>query len=253
MATQDDLKHRMDDLGKDFDPEQQEIGERWGTKTAEFYSDRGLGGRVGFGERPAVLVIDMAIAFNDPAYKVGSDQTPTVEAIEKLLEVARERGTTVFFFTTAYEADGRDAGMFGKKIPALLELKLGDRCVEIDPRLAPRDGEPVITKKYSSAFFETHLASFLVTEGVDTVILTGCSTSGCIRAAAIDGVSHGYRIIVPRECVSDRAEGPHYANLFDINAKYGDVVSLEETTAYLERLPATGRGAAAALAAETSR
>src|SRR5207245_2144803 len=104
-------------------------------------------------------------------------------------------------------------------------------------------------KKYASAFFQTNLPSLLVTEGVDTLVLTGCSTSGCIRAAAIDAVSHGYRLIVPQEAVSDRAEGPHYANLFDINAKYGDVVPLAEAIEGLERLaadPAERRRAAAA-------
>ncbi len=246
MATQDELRERMDALGKGFDPGRQDIGERWGAETAEFYRDRGLGGPVGFGERPAILVIDMAVAFNDPAYKVGSDQTPAVEAIARLLEVARACGVPVYFFTTAYAADGRDAGLFGQKIPALLELRLGDRGVEIDPRLGPVEGEPVIVKKYASAFFETNLPSLLVNESVDTVILTGCSTSGCIRAAAIDGVSHGYRVIVPRECVSDRAEGPHYANLFDINAKYGDVVALDETIEYLEQVFSLRRSAGAA-------
>ena len=207
----------------------------------EFYADRGIGSRVGFGSNPAVLVVDMAVAFNDPSYKVGADQTPAVEAIAELLKVARRRRVPIFFFTTAYEPNGRDAGIFGKKIPALLELTIGSPGVEIDPRLAPEEDEPVITKKYASCFFETNLPSLLVTEGIDSVILTGCSTSGCIRAAAIDGVSHGYRVIVPQECVADRAEGPHAANLFDINAKYGDVVSLGELIEYLERLPEDAR------------
>ena len=133
-------------------------------------------------------------------------------------------------------------------MPALLELQLGDRGVEIDPRLAPLDSEIVITKKYASAFFQTNLPSLLVTEGVDTLLLTGCSTSGCVRAAAIDGVSHGYRMIVPRECVSDRADGPHWANLFDIDAKYGDVVPLGETLEYLKGLAADPRARATAAA-----
>ena len=125
------------------------------------------------------------------------------------------------------------------KIPALLELQLDDpAATELDLRLAPVEGEIVFTKKYASAFFETGLSSMLVAAGIDTLILTGCSTSGCIRATAVDGVSHGYRVIVPEEAVSDRAEGPHYANLFDINAKYGDVVPLAEVLEYLRRLPA---------------
>lgn len=220
-------------------------------ETAEFYAERGIGNRIGFGHNPAILVIDMAVAFNDPAYKVGGDQTPTVEAIQRLLPAARERDVPVIFFTTAYDPEGREAGMFGKKVPALLELQLGSPGVEIDPRLKPEDDEIVITKKYASAFFQTNLASLLVTEGVDTIILTGCSTSGCVRAASIDGVSHGYRVIVPEECVSDRAEGPHEANLFDINAKYGDVLPLDEVIEYLESLPRSAAERHVAAAAAT--
>ena len=108
----------------------------------------------------------------------------------------------------------------------------------------------MITKKYASAFFQTNLPSLLVAEGVDTIVLTGCSTSGCVRAAAVDGISHGYRVIVPEECVSDRAEGPHHASLFDINAKYGDVVTTAEVVEYFGELAAGvgGRRAAAAAA-----
>lgn len=249
MSGQDQFKERMEELGAGFDADTQDVGERWGAATEELYASRGIGGRIGFGHNPALLVIDMAIAFNDPAYKVGGDQTPAVEAIAELLPVARKHHVPVFFFTTAYHPDGRDAGVFGKKVPALLELQLGDRGVEIDPRLAPSDSEIVITKKYASCFFQTNLASLLVTEGIDTVILTGCSTSGCVRAAAIDGVSHGYRVIVPRECVSDRAEGPHWANLFDINAKYGDVVPLAETIEQLSGMAGDRRARASAAAA----
>jgi maleamate amidohydrolase len=213
------------------------------TQTKDLYRERGIGARVGFGHNPAVLVIDMAVAFNDPAYLVGADQTPAVEAIRQLLKIARARDVPVLFFTTAYEPDGSDAGMFGKKIPALLELVRGSHGVEIDPRLAPRDGEPVIVKKFASCFFGTNLPSLLVALGVDTLVATGCSTSGCIRAAAIDGISHGYRMIIPEECVSDRAEGPHRANLFDIDSKYGDVVPLARVIEYLEGLSADGAAA----------
>jgi maleamate amidohydrolase len=219
------------------------------TQTKALYRERGIGARVGFGHNPAVLVIDMAVAFNDPAYGVGADQTPTVEAIQQLLKVARARHVPVLFFKTAYEPDGSDAGMFGKKIPALLELVRGSAGVEIDPRLTPQDGEPVIVKKFASCFFGTNLPSLLVALGVDTLVVTGCSTSGCIRAAAIDGISHGYRMIIPEECVSDRAEGPHRANLFDIDSKYGDVVPLAQVIEYLEGLPADGAAARSTAAA----
>lgn len=236
MSQDDRFKEQMDNLGMDFDPEDQSIIERWGEDVQDFYAERGIGSQVGFGQRPALLVIDMAVAFNDPAYKVGADQTPTVEAISELLPIARTARVPIYFMTTAYMPDGRDAGMFGKKVPALLELKVGEPGVEIDPRIAPIDGEHVILKKYASSFFETNLLSLLINDSIDTIVLTGCSTSGCIRACAIDGVSYGFRVIVPEEAVSDRAEGPHYANLFDINAKYGDVLPLSVVLDYLQGL-----------------
>jgi nicotinamidase-related amidase len=214
------------------------VSGRWGADVEEFYAERGIGSRTGFGECPAVLVIDMAIAFNDPAYKVGADQTSTVEAIAELLRVARQAGAPVYYTTTAYHPDMRDAGMFARKVPALRELQLGDRAVDIDPRLAPAEGEQVIVKKHSSSFLGTNLLSLLIEDRVDTLIVTGCSTSGCVRAACLDGVSYGFRIVVPETCVSDRAEGPHYANLFDINAKYGDVMPLEEVLGHLVALQA---------------
>ena len=205
--------------------------------TGQFYEARGIGGRVGYGRRPAVLVVDMQVGLDDPAYKVGADQTPAVEAIASLLPVARASDVPIVFVRTGYRPDGRDGGLFVQKIPGLLELQLDSPAVDIDPRLEPREDDIVVTKKFASAFFQTNLPSVLMAEDVDTIILTGCSTSGCIRAAAIDGISHGYRMILPEECISDRAEGPHRANLFDINAKYGDVVPLSEVIDYFEGLP----------------
>ncbi len=205
-------------------------------ETEAFYAQRGIGARVGFGRNPAVLVVDMQVAFDDPAYKVGADQSRTVAAIASLLPVARSRNVPVIYARTGYRPDGRDGGVFMKKIPALIELQVGSPGYEIDPRLGPEPTDVVVEKKFASAFFQTNLPSILTAEGIDTIILTGCSTSGCIRAAAIDGISHGYRMIVPEECVADRAEGPHRANLFDINAKYGDVMPLREVVAYVEGL-----------------
>ena len=234
MSSQDELGRRTEDLGERFDRDTQGIEARWGADAEELYRERGFGARVGHGERPAVLVIDMARAFCDPAYKVGSDQTPAVEAIAEVLAAARASGIPVYYTTTVYLPDGRDGGMFVRKIPSLLELQLDDpAATEIDPRIAPAAGEVVVEKKYASAFFGTSLGSMLVSRGIDTLILTGCSTSGCIRATAIDAVSHGFRVIVPEEAVSDRAPGPHYANLFDIDAKYGDVVPLAEVLGHL--------------------
>jgi nicotinamidase-related amidase len=206
-------------------------------ETWAFYRDRGIGDRVGFGTSPAVVVVDMSRAFTDPNTRVGAEAGETVAAIARVLAAARERGGVPVFFTTmAFEPDGRDGGTWVKKIPALLDLRVDDpAAMEIDPRIAPADDEIVINKKFASAFFGTPLASQLAARGVDTVILTGCSTSGCIRATAVDGVSHGYRIIVPEACVADRAEEPHRANLFDIQSKYGDVVGVDEVLEYLRQ------------------
>lgn len=209
----------------------------WAAETRELYRARGIGSRVGYGQSPVVVVVDMSRAFTDPTYRVGSEQADTVNAIARVLAAARERGDVPVFFTTmAYEEDGLDAGVWGRKLPALLDLRVDDAAaMEIDERIAPVGGELVLNKKFASAFFGTPLASLLAARGVDTVILTGCSTSGCVRATAVDAVSFGYRVIVPEECVSDRAPGPHHANLFDIQSKYGDVVGVSEVVDYLRK------------------
>ncbi len=128
-------------------------------------------------------------------------------------------------------------------MPALGELQVGGRWVEIDPRLEARDDEAVVLKKGASGFFGTNLAAILVTQGVDSVILCGATTSGCIRATAIDLLQNGWPTLVPRECVGDRAQAPHEANLFDIQAKYADVVSLEEALEYVAGVPAAAGAA----------
>src|SRR5437870_12413912 len=176
----------------------------------------------------------MARAFCDPSFRVGGDQTPAVEAIAELLVPAREQGVPVYFTTIAYLPGGEDGGTFVAKVPALRELLVDDpAATEIDPRIAPVEGEIVLMKKYPSAFFHTHLVSLLIADRIDTLILTGCSTSGCIRATAVDAVSYGYRVAVPEQAVSDRWQAPHEASLFDIDAKYGDVVAVSEVVGYL--------------------
>jgi nicotinamidase-related amidase len=227
MAAQD---------GSDATRGERDTSQHWGNEVADFYLRRGFGTRIGFGERPAVLVIDMMVAFTDPSFAVGVEQTATVDAIGRLLTTARDLRLPVYFTRTAYEPDGRDGGCFMEKVPALRELVLDSPGVEIDPRLAPAPGEPVVLKKFASAFHGTNLLSLLVGDRVDTLVVTGCTTSGCVRAAAVDGVSNGLRVIVPEEAVSDRAEGPHRANLFDIDAKYGDVMPLAEVLAQLEQV-----------------
>src|SRR5262249_54654996 len=152
---------------------------------------------------------------------------------------ARRAELLVVYTTVAYdEAGKRAAAAFIDKVPALLTLEPGSRWIEIDPRIAPASGEPVLTKTFASAFFGTPLASILASDACDSVIVTGASTSGCVRATAVDALQHGYRVAVPREAVGDRNPGAHEANLYDIDTKYGDVVSVEETLAHLDEMAA---------------
>lgn len=203
----------------------------------EVYARARLGESVTLGSRPAVLVVDFSCGFTDPGCALGSDLTAEVEATKRLLDAARARGLPVVFTTIGYESNLKDGGLWLQKAPALGDLQVGGHWVEIDPRLEPGEGETVVLKKGASAFFGTNLASILITQVVDSVVLCGATTSGCIRATAVDLLQYGWPTLVPRECVGDRALAPHEANLFDIQAKYADVVSLEEALAYLERVP----------------
>jgi maleamate amidohydrolase len=192
------------------------------------------GGRSG---RPALVVVDMSVGFTDPESPLACDLEEVVDAVGLLLAAARRAGVPVLYTTVAYdEAGRRRAGVFIEKVPALLTLEEGSRWVEIDPRIAPEPGEPVLRKLHASAFFETELADLLAASGCDSVIVAGASTSGCVRATAVDALQHGYRTVVPREAVGDRNADAHEANLYDIDAKYGDVVPLAETLAQLEEL-----------------
>jgi len=197
----------------------------------------GFHGRAGFGRRPALVVVDMSVGFTDPSSPLHCDLADVVGAIARLLEEARSAELPVVFTTVAYgEADRRTASVFIEKVPALLTLAAGNRFVQIDPRLTPRADEPVLTKLFASAFFGTPLTALLASAGCDGVIVTGASTSGCVRATAVDALQHGYRVSVPREAVGDRNPAAHEANLYDIDAKYGDVVSLDEVVEHLRSL-----------------
>jgi nicotinamidase-related amidase len=197
----------------------------------------GFHGRAGFGRAPALIVVDVNVGFTDPASPLVCDLEDVVDAIRRLLDEARRAETPVVYTTVSYsEGDKRTAATFIDKVPALLTLAAGSRWVEIDPRIAPRADEPVLNKLFASAFFGTPLASLLASAGCDSLIVTGASTSGCVRATVVDALQHGYRPIVPREAVGDRNPYAHEANLFDIDAKYGDVVSLDDVVAHLEEL-----------------
>jgi maleamate amidohydrolase len=191
----------------------------------------------GIGERPALVVVDMSVGFTDPESPLACELEEVVDAVGLLLAAARRADVPVVYTTVAYDEDGkRRAAAFIEKVPALLTLEAGSRWVEIDPRLAPLPGEPVLRKLHASAFFETELAELLAASERDSLIVAGASTSGCVRATAVDALQHGYRTVVPREAVGDRNPDAHAANLYDIDAKYGDVVPLAAALARLEEL-----------------
>ncbi|MCG1004971.1 MULTISPECIES: isochorismatase family protein [Halobacterium] len=204
----------------------------WTDDTEAYYADHDFGGEVGMGKRPALVVIDLIEAFTNPETNLGADFDAVVAQTERLLAAFREHGYPRYFTTIAYEASYGDAGRFIEKVPALRELELGTDAVTVDDRLDPRDDERILLKKYASAFFGTDLATELTTHGVDTLVLAGVTTSGCVRATAVDSLQHGYRTIVPADAVGDRADGPHRANLFDIDQKYGDVATTDDVIEY---------------------
>ncbi len=208
--------------------------------TQEIYGQARLGQAFSLGKRPAVLVVDFSRGFTDPECALGADMAAEVEATRRVVDTAREQGLPVIFTTIGFEPSLKDGGLWTQKIPTLGDLQVGGKWVEIDPRLERRDDETIILKKGASAFFGTNLSAILATQKIDTVILCGATTSGCIRATAVDLLQYGYPALVPRECVGDRATEPHEANLIDIQAKYGDVVPVGDAIAYLEQ---SGQGA----------
>ncbi|WP_276971939.1 N-carbamoylsarcosine amidohydrolase [Tatumella ptyseos] len=198
------------------------------------------GNRIGFGQRPALLMIDFLQGYTTegaPLFAPG-----VVEAVresEELLATARRCGIPVIHTQIRYHPQHqRDGGIWVKKAPVMRDMVEGNPLSAFCPEVLPFPEEVVITKQYASAFFGTALASMLVTEGIDTLIIAGCSTSGCVRASAVDALQYGYRAMVVRECVGDRHAAPHEANLFDIDSKYGDVVSKATTLEYLGQFSA---------------
>ncbi|MBD3886519.1 isochorismatase family protein [Phormidium tenue FACHB-886] len=197
------------------------------------YQQRGFQHKLGYGNRPAVLVIDLALAWTDPQYPLGSNLDAVIAATNEVLAIAREKGLPIVFTTMAYDPKQRTADLYLKKIPALQGMISGSEPTGIDPRLNPQPDELILEKQWLSAFFGTNLVSYLISQQVDTVIITGCSTSACVRATATDALGYGFHSIVPQDCVGDRAAGPHVWNLFDIDAKMGDVVSQMDVLQYL--------------------
>ena len=212
----------------------------WQAATGAEYERKGFSARSGYGTRPALLIVDFIKGFTDPGTGLGGDYGAELAVTAKLLAEFRSRALPVFFTTVAYESHLRDAGQFVAKVPALSILIKGSDWVQVDDRIRPRPSEPVVLKKYASAFFDTRLDMELRGLGVDTLVMAGCTTSGCIRASAIDSMQYGFHTVVVRDAVGDRAQTPHEVNLFDIDAKYGDVVSSGEVLGYLRGLGERG-------------
>lgn len=204
---------------------------------------RGYGGTLQPGVRPALLVIDFVKAYtqaDSPLY-AGPATEDVRGSCEELLALARRAGIPILHTNLAYQDGGRDGGVFFRKVPALKVFERSARSplAEFAPGVGPERGETVLTKQYASAFFGTTLAATLTSLGVDTLLIAGMSTSGCVRATAVDAVQHGFIPLVVRDAVGDRAAGPHEANLFDLQTKYAEVVTLERVRTYLAGLNKT--------------
>jgi maleamate amidohydrolase len=203
---------------------------------SELYQGRGFQRRIGFGERPALIHIDLANAWTRPGNPFTCDGMDVIiPGVQQLNAAGRAKGIPIVYTTTAYavtEGPNTDMGLWHHKIPVEV-LQLGTDAVAIDERISPEPGEHVIVKKHASAFFGTHLANMLRAAGVDTVIITGVTMAGCVRHTTEDAIGYGFRPIVVRECVGDRVAGVVEWNLFDIDAKFGDVEPLETVLDYL--------------------
>ena len=217
------------------------------------YRQRGFQRRVGFGKRPALVHIDLANAWTRPGHAFSCDGMETIiPAVQALNEAGRAKGIPIVYTTTAYEdveGPNSDMGLWVRKIPVEV-LHVDDPAVQIDDRIAPAPEDLVIVKKRASGFHGTFLSGYLNAHGVDTVIITGVTMAGCVRHTTEDAIAEGFRPIVVREAVGDRVPGVVEWNLFDIDAKFGDVEPLERVLDYLAGIePFESRAAAAAAVA----
>lgn len=195
----------------------------------------GFGAHLAPGAHPAVLSIDLIGAYTDPSSPLCLGSTDPVHAAGRIIATAREYGVPVLHTRVEYSPDGLDGGHFVRKVPALRLLFGGGRLSQIVPEAAPVESELVITKQYASAFFGTSLASTLHAQGIDTVVIIGVSTSGCVRASAVDALQHGFVPLVVRQAVGDRDTEAHAANLRDLQAKYAEVIDESAAHAYLRQ------------------
>jgi maleamate amidohydrolase len=205
----------------------------WIAQTHSRYVSGGLAGRLDAGRRPAIIVVDLQLGFTDPASPCGTDLDAVVTATRRLLDDARELGLPVLFTVIAFTQQQRDELVWMRKMPAMSGLLHKERVTELDPRLGRREHEPVLVKQAPSAFSGTGIEAHLCDANVDSLIVCGATTSGCVRATTIDACTANWPTFVPRECVGDRERGPHDANLLDIDAKYADVIDLARARSML--------------------
>ena len=190
---------------------------------------------LGLGEKPALVLVDMIEGFTNPECPLGCACPEVVAANAKLLQAFRKQGLPVMYTTVVFHREDQ-ARVFRDRVPALNVLTPDSHWIEVDERLAPVAGEPVVEKQWASAFHGTDIDSLLREQGVDSLVITGLTTSGCVRASVVDGLQYDYRVVVPREAVGDRNPEAHEANLFDMHAKYADVWPLEQVLSAVEEI-----------------
>jgi maleamate amidohydrolase len=193
----------------------------------EVFRRQGFANLLGLGQAPALVIVDFVLGFTDPAQFGGGNISPAIARTVPLLAHARRRGWPVAHTRVVYAEDGSDAGMLATKVPSLRSLTEQAPAGQIVPELAPAAGELLICKRQASAFFGSELAGWLAMRRVDTVLVAGCTTSGCVRATVVDACSHNFRTVVVTDCVGDRAIAPHEASLFDMGQKYADLMPAE--------------------------
>lgn len=204
-----------------------------------FFKERGFGKLLGFGEKSGLIVVDLINGFTNPSMPMGSDLTGQIEQTNKLLNIMHEMNLPIFFTTISYDDDSlADSGIWFQKMEGLKTLKSSTEAVDVDPRLDYRPGDGLIVKKYASAFFGTDLIARLNANNIDTVIIVGCTTCGCIRATAVDALQLGYRPIVVEDAVGDRSQASHEQSLFDLRQKYADVLTTSEVIENITKMKA---------------
>ena len=200
------------------------------------YKNAGFGGALAFGKRPALLIVDFVRAYIEPGSPLYAGAESAFESAKRVTAAARAARIPIIFTGVEYEPGGINGGVFYRKVGALKVFDKGSRLSEYCNGLEPQPGELLLLKQYASAFFGTSLAATLTSQQIDTVIITGVSTSGCVRATALDACQHGFIPFVVRDAVGDRDPRPHEANLFDLQAKYAEVVSEATILAHLQNL-----------------